>query len=179
MSRIGKIPVNVPKDVTVSVTGRRIDVKGSKGTLSRDIPSELKIDIKDSEVSVVPLMETKNAKALWGLYKVLIDNMIIGVSQGFKRDLEIVGVGYKAELKGKDLSILAGYSGPKLFKAPQGITFIVETATKISVQGIDKQLVGQTASDIRRIRPPEPYKGKGIKYAGEHIRRKAGKTAGK
>ncbi len=179
MSRIGKVPVNIPSGVTVTVNGQTIEVKGSKGTLSRKFPEELKVEVDGNQVKVSPAAQTENVKALWGLYKVLIENMVIGVSQGYKKDLEIVGVGYKAELKGKDLSIYAGYSSPKLFKAPVGITFTVDGGNKITVSGIDKQLVGQTAADIRKIRKPEPYKGKGIRYLGEKLRRKAGKTAGK
>lgn len=179
MSRIGKVPVNIPSGVTVSVNGQNIEVKGSKGTLSRNYPEELKIEVAGNQIKISPAAETENVKALWGLYKILVENMVVGVSQGYKRELEIVGVGYKAELKGKDLSVNAGYSSPKLFKAPDGITFTVEGGTKIAVSGIDKQVVGQAAADIRRIRPPEPYKGKGIRYSGEKIRRKAGKTAGK
>lgn len=179
MSRIGKVPVNIPSGVTVSVNGQKIEVKGAKGSLNRDFPEDLKIEVDGNQVKVSPAAQTENVKALWGLYKILVENMVIGVSQGYKKDLEIVGVGYKAELKGKDLSIHAGYSSPKLFKAPAGITFTVDAGTKIGVAGIDKQVVGQAAADIRRIRPPEPYKGKGIRYLGEKIRRKAGKTAGK
>lgn len=179
MSRIGKVPVNIPNGVTVSVSEQKIEVKGSKGTLSRNFPKELSIEVDGNQVKVTPAAQAENVKALWGLYKILVENMVIGVSQGYKKDLEIVGVGYKAELKGKDLSINAGYSSPKLFKAPLGITITVEGGNKITVAGIDKQIVGQAAADIRRIRPPEPYKGKGIRYSGEKIRRKAGKTAGK
>ncbi len=179
MSRIGKVPVKIPGGVQVSVVGQKIEVKGSKGTLSREFPRDLKIEVKDNQVFVSPAIQSENVKALWGLYKVLIDNMVIGVSQGYKKTLEIVGVGYKAELKGKDLSVAAGFSSPKLFKARQGVTFTVDGGTKITVEGIDKELVGQAAADIRRIRPPEPYKGKGIRFLDEKIRRKAGKTAGK
>lgn len=179
MSRIGKVPVNIPTGVQVSLNDQKIEVKGSKGTLVRDFPEDLAIEIKDSIVTITPATENENVKALWGLYRMLVENMVIGVSQGYKKELEIIGVGYKAELKGQDLSISAGYSSPKMFKAPEGIKFTVENATKISVEGISKELVGQTAADIRRIRPPEPYKGKGIRYLGEQIRRKAGKTAGK
>lgn len=179
MSRIGKVPVNIPNGVQISVSGQKIEVKGSKGTLSREFPEDLKIEVTGNQVKVSPAIESENVKALWGLYKVLVENMVIGVSQGYKKELEIVGVGYKAELKGKDLTIYAGYSSPKLFKAPNGVTFTVDGGTKIAIQGIDKQVVGQAAADIRRIRPPEPYKGKGIRYLGEQIRRKAGKTAGK
>ncbi|NLP01281.1 MAG: 50S ribosomal protein L6 [Fibrobacter sp.] len=179
MSRIGKVPVKIPGGVQVSVVGQKIEVKGSKGTLSREFPRDLKIEVKDNQVFVSPAIQSENVKALWGLYKVLIDNMVIGVSQGYKKILEVVGVGYKAELKGKDLSVAAGFSSPKMFKARQGVTFTVDGGTKITVEGIDKELVGQAAADIRRIRPPEPYKGKGIRYLDEKIRRKAGKTAGK
>jgi large subunit ribosomal protein L6 len=179
LSRIGKVPVKIPGGVQVSVVGQKIEVKGSKGTLSREFPRDLKIEVKDNQVFVSPAIQSENVKALWGLYKVLIDNMVIGVSQGYKKILEVVGVGYKAELKGKDLSVAAGFSSPKMFKARQGVTFTVDGGTKITVEGIDKELVGQAAADIRRIRPPEPYKGKGIRYLDEKIRRKAGKTAGK
>jgi large subunit ribosomal protein L6 len=179
LSRIGKVPVKIPGGVQVSVVGQKIEVKGSKGTLSREFPRYLKIEVKDNQVFVSPAIQSENVKALWGLYKVLIDNMVIGVSQGYKKILEVVGVGYKAELKGKDLSVAAGFSSPKMFKARQGVTFTVDGGTKITVEGIDKELVGQAAADIRRIRPPEPYKGKGIRYLDEKIRRKAGKTAGK
>ena len=160
MSRIGKVPVKIPGGVQVSVVGQKIEVKGSKGTLSREFPRDLKIEVKDNQVFVSPAIQSENVKALWGLYKVLIDNMVIGVSQGYKKILEVVGVGYKAELKGKDLSVAAGFSSPKMFKARQGVTFTVDGGTKITVEGIDKELVGQAAADIRRIRPPEPYKGK-------------------
>lgn len=179
MSRIGKIPVKIPSGVQVSITGQKIEVKGSKGTLSKDVPQDLSIDFKDSEISLTPATENENVKALWGLYRVLIDNMVIGVSHGYRKELEIHGVGYKAEMKGKDLNISVGFSSPKLFKAPKGLTFTVDNQTKIVIEGIDKETVGQAAADIRRIRPPEPYKGKGIRYVNEQIRRKAGKAAGK
>jgi large subunit ribosomal protein L6 len=179
LSRIGKLPVKIPQGVEVSITGQRIEVKGSKGTLVRNYPKELYVEVKDSEVHVTPKEENKNTKALWGLYRVLINNMVIGVSQGYKRDLEIVGVGYKAELKGKDLAVSVGFASPKPFKAPEGIAFTLDNPNKITIQGIDKQIVGQVAADIRRIRPPEPYKGKGIRYLGEQVRRKVGKAAGK
>lgn len=179
MSRIGKLPVKIPQGVEVSIAGQRIEIKGSKGTLVRNYPDELYVEVKDNEVHVAPKVENKNTKALWGLYRVLINNMVIGVSQGYKRDLEIVGVGYKAELKGKDLAVSVGFASPKPFKAPEGITFKLDSPNKITIQGIDKQAVGQVAADIRRIRPPEPYKGKGIRYMGEQVRRKVGKAAGK
>ena len=179
MSRLGKLPVAIPSGVQVKVDGQKIDVKGSKGTLSRVLPPEIKAEVKDNAVHFTPVLENENAGALWGLNRVLVDNMVTGVSKGYRKELEIVGVGYKAELKGKDLNILAGFSSPRLFKAVPGITFGVEGQTKISIEGIEKEKVGEVAAEIRKIRKPEPYKGKGIKYAGEHIRRKAGKVAGK
>jgi len=179
LSRIGKLPVKIPSGVQVKIDGQHIEVKGSKGTLSRDIPSELKVEVVEGTLQVTPAIEAENTKALWGLYRVLLDNMVIGVSSGYKKELEIVGVGYKAELKGKDLNIAAGLSDTVLFKARPGLEYRTDGPTKIVIEGIDKESVGQAAADIRRIRPPEPYKGKGIRYAGEQIRRKAGKTAGK
>jgi large subunit ribosomal protein L6 len=179
LSRIGKIPVEVPAGVQVTINGQKVEVKSSKGTLVREVPKDLAVEFKDNSISLTPAIESENVKALWGLYRVLIDNMVIGVSKGYRKELEIHGVGYKAELKGKDLNVLVGFSSPKFFKVPKGITFGVENQTKISIEGIDKEVVGQAAADIRRIRPPEPYKGKGIRYVGEQIRRKEGKAAGK
>lgn len=182
MSRIGKLPVKIPQGVEVSIAGQRIEIKGTKGVLVRECPDEIVVEVKDNEIHVNPKeanTEKKSVKALWGLYRVLLNNMVIGVSQGYKRELEIVGVGYKAELKGRDLAVSVGFASPKPFKAPDGITFTLENQNKITIQGIDKQQVGQVAADIRRIRPPEPYKGKGIRYLGEQIRRKVGKAAGK
>jgi large subunit ribosomal protein L6 len=179
LSRLGKIPVAVPAGVQVKIDGQRIEIKGSKGTVNRMLSPEVKAEIKDGKLHFSPVSTADNAKAMWGLNRMLVENMIIGVSQGYRKELEIVGVGYKAELKGKDLLVSAGYSSPKLFKVGPGITFTVENQTKVIIDGIDKEKVGQTASEIRKIRKPEPYKGKGIKYVGEHIRRKAGKVAGK
>ena len=179
MSRLGKIPVAVPQGVQVKVDGQKVDVKGAKGALSRVLPPEIKAEVKDGNVHFSPAKEGDNVSALWGLNRVLVANMIEGVSKGYRKELEIVGVGYKAELKGKDLSIAVGYSGPKVYKATPGITFTVENQTKIVIDGLDKEKVGEVAAEIRKIRKPEPYKGKGIKYLGEHIRRKAGKVAGK
>ncbi|MDG5813730.1 50S ribosomal protein L6 [Chitinispirillales bacterium ANBcel5] len=177
MSRIGKLPVKIPSGVQVKLEGQLLEVKGTKGTLSREVPDTIKVEISDSELKLNVTDDTRETKALWGLYRVLINNMIIGVTTGYKRELEVVGVGYKAELKGKDLNISAGLSSPVLFKARPGVTLGIDGPTKIVVEGIDKQAVGQVAADIRKIRPPEPYKGKGIRYAGEQIRRKAGKAA--
>ena len=179
MSRIGKLPVKVPSGVNVSISGRKVEVKGAKGTLNRELPAELKAEFANGAITVSPAMETEQTKALWGLYRVLIDNMVVGVSAGYKIDLEVVVVGYKFEMKGKDLLIAAGLSDTVLFKERPGLIYKIDGPTKASVEGIDKEKVGQAAADIRRIRPPEPYKGKGIRYAGEQIRRKAGKTAGK
>ena len=163
----------------MQINGRKIDIKGAKGALCREVPLDIKVEVKDNKIHFSPTHEGKTISALWGLCRVLVDNMVVGVSQGYRKELEIVGVGYKAEMKGKDLSIFAGYSAPQQFKAEPGITFGVENQTKITVSGIDKEKVGEIAAEIRKIRKPEPYKGKGIKYAGEYIRRKAGKVAGK
>ena len=179
MSRLGKIPVAIPAGVQVKIDGQRVDVKGTKGTLTRHLHPEIKAEVKEGKVHFTPVMDGEQVKALWGLNRVLVANMIIGVSQGYRKELEIVGVGYKAEMKGKDLQLSTGYSRPVPVKVPKGITFAVDNQTKIIIDGCDKEMVGQTAAEIRKIRPPEPYKGKGVKYAGEHIRRKAGKVAGK
>jgi large subunit ribosomal protein L6 len=179
LSRLGRIPVAIPAGVQVKIDGQKIDIKSAKGALSRELPPEIKVEVKDNKIHISPAREGEMVSALWGLNRVLVDNMVVGVSQGYRKELEIVGVGYKVELKGKDLSILAGFSGPKLIKAVPGITFGVENQTKISIAGIDKEKVGEVAAKIRMIRKPEPYKGKGIKYVGEYIRRKAGKVAGK
>jgi large subunit ribosomal protein L6 len=179
VSRLGKIPVDIPAGVQVKVDGQKIEVKGSKGTLTRQLHREIKAEVREGKVHFAPAAEGENVKALWGLNRVLVANMIVGVSKGYRKDLEIVGVGYKAELKGKDLQIAVGFSKPVLVKAEKGVTFSVSEPTKVGVDGCDKEIVGRVAAELRRIRPPEPYKGKGMKYAGEHIRRKAGKIAGK
>lgn len=171
--------MKIPSGVQVRIDGQLVEVKGSKGTLSREFPSVLNVEVKEDVIEVTPKVETNNTKALWGLFRVLINNMVTGVSSGYKKELEVLGVGYKAELKGKDLSISAGLSDTVLFKARPGVSYRTDGPTKIVVEGIDKELVGQAAADIRRIRPPEPYKGKGIRYLGEQVRRKAGKAAGK
>jgi large subunit ribosomal protein L6 len=147
--------------------------------LKRTVSDGIAIAIEDNAIALTPVSQAENIKALWGLNRVLLENMVMGVLNGYRKDLEIVGVGYKAEMKGKDVNIAAGLSSTVLFKAPEGIKIGVENQVKISIEGIDKEVVGQTAAEIRRIRPPEPYKGKGIRYSGEKIRRKAGKTAGK
>ena len=179
MSRIGKVPVAIPKGVQVTVNGQKVEVKGAKGVLSREINKEIAVIVEADTVHLKPQMINHEAKALWGLNRVLVKNMVVGVSEGYRKELEIVGVGYKAEMKGADLNLTVGLSSPVLYKAPEGIRFGVENQVKITIEGIDKEKVGQTAAEIRHIRPPEPYKGKGIRYAGEQLRRKAGKTAGK
>lgn len=179
MSRIGKIPIAIPKGVQVTVNGQKVEVRGAKGVLSREVNKQLSVAVKSDAVHLKPLVHGDDVNALWGLNRVLIRNMVIGVSEGFRKELEVVGVGYKAEMKGKDLSLIVGFSSPVLYKAPEGIRISVENQVKIIIDGIDKEKVGQTAAEIRYIRPPEPYKGKGIRYVGEHLRLKAGKTAGK
>jgi len=178
MSRIGKQPVNIPDGVEVENDGFEIKVKGPKGELIQEIPSEIKIEIKDKEVIVTPKRKTKNSPALWGLLRTLIFNMIEGVVNGYEKKLEIEGVGYRATLEGDKIVLNIGFSHSVDIQAPEGIEFKVEK-NLITVSGIDKQLVGQVAADIRAKKKPEPYKGKGIHYLGEVIRRKAGKkTAG-
>lgn len=179
MSRIGKLPVKIPAGVNVKVENNRVEIKGPKGTLVREVNKELSVAVEGDKILVRPAMEGDKVKALWGLNRVLLFNMVEGVTQGYKKELEIVGVGYKAEVKGKELVLYVGMSAPYKYKIPEGIKITVENQTKIVVEGIDKEKVGQTAAEIRSIRPPEPYKGKGIKYVDEQIRRKAGKTAGK
>ena len=176
MSRIGKMPVPVPSGVTVDVDGRSVQVKGPKGELGREFHERVSIKKDGDEMLVERFDDTRESRALHGLSRALLANMVQGVAEGFRRDLEIVGVGYRATLKGRDLEMQLGFSHSVNFAAPEGITFEVPEPTKISVIGVDKELVGQVAADIRKIRPPEPYKGKGIRYVGEHIRRKAGKA---
>jgi large subunit ribosomal protein L6 len=180
MSRIGKLPISIPSGVTITITGQTVAVKGAKGELKRDLPAKVKVEQKEQTIVVTPIDESTAACAMWGLSRTLVANMIEGVTAGFVKDLEIKGVGYKSALKGKDLELALGFSHPVLVKAPDGITFEVDPKKNtIKVSGINKEVVGQTAANIRSFRPPEPYKGKGVMYAGEHIIRKAGKTAGK
>lgn len=179
MSRIGKLPIKMPAGVKIAVKGQDVEVTGPKGTLKRTISDEIGVEVNDGSILLKPVIENENTKAMWGLTRVLIDNMVNGVVNGYRKDLEVVGVGYKFEMKGQDVNVAAGLSKTVLYKAPVGIKLAVEGQVKLSIEGIDKESVGQVAADIRRIRPPEPYKGKGIRYSGEAIRRKAGKTAGK
>jgi large subunit ribosomal protein L6 len=179
LSRIGKKPVEITKDVTVTKNGNELKIKGPKGELSSKFHPKMNIEIKDGEVIVKRPDDSKENKALHGLTRALIQNMVTGVTKQYKKTLDIVGVGYRVELKGKNLLFNIGYSHPIYFMPPDGISLETPTPTQIIITGIDKQLVGLVASKIRSIRKPEPYKGKGIKYSDEQIQRKAGKTAGK
>lgn len=179
MSRIGKKPVVIPKGVTVNLQDTTLRVKGPKGELMMSVHPNMSVNFENNEVNVKRPDDLKENKALHGLTRALIQNMINGVSEEYKKVLDIVGVGYRAEMKGKNLLINIGYSHPVYFMPPEGVTLQTPSATQIVITGIDKQLVGSVASKIRSIRKPEPYKGKGIKYQNEVIVRKAGKTAGK
>jgi large subunit ribosomal protein L6 len=180
MSRIGKAPVNVPSGVEVSVADRTITVKGPKGTLSREIPGEIEVTVDGGVLTCTRPNDERRNRAQHGLTRSLVNNMVLGVTEGFKKNLEIVGVGYRAEAQGPSaLRLNLGFSHPVNVNAPEGITFEVPVPTQIVVNGIDKEVVGQVAADIRSIRKPEPYKGKGVRYAGERILRKAGKAGKK
>jgi large subunit ribosomal protein L6 len=179
MSRIGKLPIEIPKGVKVSFSDSLLSVQGPNGSLSRQIMSVVSLDIRDVAIEVKRCDDSTAARAAHGLTRTLVNNMVVGVTKGFQRDLEINGVGYRAEVKGKELVLALGYSHPVNFLIPDGISIDVEKMTKLSVKGFDKELVGQTAAKIRSFRSPEPYKGKGIKYADETILRKAGKTGKK
>ncbi len=178
MSRVGKEPIAIPSGVDVTLEGRRVVVKGPNGTLAHQAPEAITVS-RDGDMLVVtrPDDEREN-RALHGLTRSLVQNMVVGVSQGFSRELEIVGVGYRAQAQGPSkLELQVGFSHPVRFEAPEGVTFEVPQPTRIVVRGADKQLVGQVAADVRKSRPPEPYKGKGIRYVDEHVQRKAGKSA--
>ncbi len=179
MSRVGKKPIPIPDKIKINYTDRLLTVEGAKGKLSRSIHPAVDLNIKDGVMNVSMLKEDRSSRALQGLTRSLVANMITGVDRGFERALEINGIGYRAELSGKQIILHVGYSNPVAFDLPEGISAKVEKNNSIKLSGIDKQKVGLTAAAIRRIRPPEPYKGKGIKYAEEHIRRKAGKTGTK
>ncbi len=176
-SRIGRRPIPIPKGVQVKLDGNLVTVKGPKGELKREIHPDIGVEIQDNVIKVFIKKHTKKSKALHGLFNSLIWNMVKGVTEGFKKTLEIVGVGYRAELKGRTIVLNLGYSNPVEFELPKGIDAQVERS-KIVLMGIDKELVGETAAKIRRFRPPEPYKGKGIRYEGEVIIKKAGKGGG-
>ena len=176
MSRIGKLPVTIPAGVDINVDGRKVSVKGPKGNLSHEVPELISIKMEDGSIEVTRADDSRDARALHGLSRTLINNMVVGVTQGYSKAMEIVGTGYRVIAKGSDLEFSLGYSHTILVKAPEGISFVVATQTKFTVNGIDKQLVGETAANIRKLRKPEPYKGKGVRYADEQVRRKAGKA---
>ena len=169
--------IQIPSGVTVTFEGTTATVKGPKGEITRTFPAACRFEKEGDQVKVLRESETMSARAMHGLTRTLLHNMVLGVTQGFGRDLEIAGVGYKAELKGKELLLSVGFSEPVVYTIPDGIKIEVPAATQVKITGISKEQVGQVAAEIRRVRPPEPYKGKGIKYAGEFIHRKAGKTA--
>lgn len=179
MSRIGKLPIEIPKGVTVTFDDSVLTVKGPKGQLSRQLMDAVAVSIEEGKVLITRPDESIKSRSAHGLTRTLVNNMVVGVTNGYQTDLEINGVGYRAEVKGSELHLSLGYSHPVVYPLPQGIAVEVDKMTKLSVKGIDKELVGQTAAKIRSFRGPEPYKGKGIKYATETILRKAGKTGKK
>jgi large subunit ribosomal protein L6 len=178
MSRVGKQPIPIPSGVEVTIDGRRVVVKGPKGTLERETPASITLTREGDEIVVTRPDDERENRALHGLMRSLVNNMVIGVSEGFTRELEIVGVGYRVTAQGPSrLELQVGFSHSVPFEAPEGVTFEVPVPTRITVRGADKQLVGQVAADIRKVRKPEPYKGKGIRYVDERVLRKAGKSA--
>ena len=177
MSRIGRKPIEVPAGVTVAISHGRVQVNGPLGELSQTVPTRMQIEKDENEIVVTRPTERGQDRALHGLTRTLIANMVEGVTQGFEKHLEIQGVGYRAQLKGSDLELAVGYSHPVVIRPRDGISFDVPVPTQVVVKGIDKQMVGQTAAEIRKVRPPEPYKGKGIRYRDEQVRRKVGKRA--
>lgn len=179
MSRVGKQPINIPQGVTVDYKEPVITVKGPKGTLSREVHPKVQLSIQDGVISIAPKEESRDARALWGLTRSLVNNMVVGVSTGFTRVLEVIGVGYRAEAQGQTLNLALGYSHPIEFPLPQGITAAVDKQNRITLEGYDKELLGLTAARLRALRKPEPYKGKGVKYAEEQIQRKVGKAGAK
>ncbi len=179
MSRIGKKPVTVPKGVNLDLQGSIVAVKGPKGELRRTLHPEMKVSLNDGAFTVERPSDDKRHKALHGLTRTLVQNMVEGVSKGFSKTLEIQGVGYKAEAKPYGVNLIVGYSHPVKYEAPKGIKISVENNTVVRIEGADKEVVGQVAAELRSVRPPEPYKGKGIRYQGEQVRRKAGKTGAK
>ena len=176
MSRIGKQPVPVPKGVTITIDGQTVTVKGAKGELTREMPPEIAFEQEGEEIVVTRRDESRNARQRHGLVRTLIANMVEGVSNGYEKKLQIQGVGYRASVQGQKLVMALGYSHPVEFDPPEGIQFAVEGNTNVTVTGISKEVVGNTAARVRAARPPEPYKGKGVRYAGEQVRRKAGKA---
>ena len=175
MSRIGKKSIAIPKGVTVTLDGQTVSVKGPKGERTWTVAEEIEIRQEGDELSLTPRSDTPRARAMWGLSRTLVDNMVTGVTTGFDKTLELVGVGYRAAMKGTQLSLQLGFSHDVDIDPPAGVTFAVPKQTEIKISGVDKQAVGQIAAVIRKLRPPEPYKGKGVRYAGETVRRKEGK----
>jgi len=179
VSRVGKLPVTIPAGVSVELSGSRIKVKGPKGALERDLPGAISVERTEDALVVTRPSEAQEHRALHGLTRALVQNMVTGVTDGFEKTLQIEGVGYRASLQGKSLNLALGYSHPVVVEPPEGIAFAVEGTQTIKVSGTDKELVGQTAADVRAWRKPEPYKGKGVRYAGEKVRRKVGKSGAK
>ena len=179
MSRIGRKPVTVPKGVTLQLQGNSVAVKGPRGELRRSLHEEMALALENDQFTVARPSEEPRHKALHGLTRTLVQNMVEGVSKGFSKSLEIQGVGYKAEAKPYGVNLIVGYSHPVKYEAPKGIKISVDNNTMVKIEGADKELVGQVAAELRSVRPPEPYKGKGIRYVGEQVRRKAGKTGAK
>ncbi|TAL80210.1 MAG: 50S ribosomal protein L6 [Beijerinckiaceae bacterium] len=175
MSRVGKKPVSIPAGVTARVEGQSIAIKGSKGEMKFLAPSEVDVRFADNQIKVDPRVQTKRARAMWGMTRAMVNNLVTGVSKGFEKKLEITGVGYKAAVQGKNLQLSLGYSHDLQFPIPEGIAIVTPKPTEITITGMDRQKVGQVAAEIRALRPPEPYKGKGVKYANEFIFRKEGK----
>ena len=175
MSRIGKKPIAIPQGVTLTVDGQTVSVKGPKGELSWTVSEDVTISHENGELVFAPRDDSSRARAMWGLSRTLVNNMVVGVTSGYEKTLELVGVGYRAAMKGQSLSMQLGFSHDVDIAAPKGISFQVPRPVEIKISGIDKQLVGETAARIRKIRPPEPYKGKGVRFQGETIRRKEGK----
>lgn len=176
MSRIGLAPIALPSGVEVAAKGNTVTVKGPKGTLTQDMDERFSLTVEDGVVSIARSDDETDTKARHGLYRSLLANMVVGVSEGYTKELQTVGVGYRAAMKGSSIELQVGFSHPVVMDAPDGVSFEVPDPTRIIITGIDKQLVGQVAANIRKVRPPEPYKGKGIRYAGEQVRRKAGKS---
>jgi large subunit ribosomal protein L6 len=175
MSRIGKKAIAIPSGVTLAVDGQTVSVKGPKGELSWTVAEEIGLRLDGGELSFAPRQDTARARAMWGLSRTLVNNMVVGVTKGYEEVLELVGVGYRAALKGRSLAMQLGFSHEVDVPPPPGVTFATPRPVEVRISGIDKQLVGETAASIRKIRPPEPYKGKGVRYAGEAVRRKEGK----
>ncbi|MGE3142159.1 MAG: 50S ribosomal protein L6 [Hyphomonadaceae bacterium] len=175
MSRVGKKPIETPAGVTVSVSGQAVSVKGPKGQLSFRAPDEVEVRQEGAVLTVSPRRDDQRARAMWGMARAILANHVQGVTQGFEKTLELTGVGYRAAMAGKNLEMQLGYSHPIVYKTPEGVTIATPKPTEIKISGIDAQVVGQTAAEIRAYRPPEPYKGKGVRLAGEYVRRKEGK----